>query len=182
MGWFTRSPKASQKSYSQAGAEVIGHLFNRLGLGGRSLEQLTYTQEESIAISGFLNNFVAWGEHQAPPLFSVNADGQVFCRPELASSLQGYTTSAALQRLYRSDAYKCRNAQEKLATALHAWVSFMDSGVLRDMIPMLRELGWEDDIGRVSQLLRDFPPHDSNNKFLSLCKSLLVLEKDPPPS
>jgi hypothetical protein len=183
MSWFTRKPKATQKSYLQAGAEVVGHLFNRLGLGGRTLEQQTYTQEESVAISGFLNDFVAWGKQQAPPLFAVNADGQIFCHPDLdSSSLQGYTTSTALQRLYRSDAYKRRSAQEKLATALHAWVSFMDSGVLRDMIPMLRELGWEDEVGRVSQVLSDFPPHDSNDKFLSSCKSLLILKKDPPPS
>jgi hypothetical protein len=58
----------------------------------------------------------------------------------------------------------------------------MDSGVLRDMIPILKELGWEDEVDRVSQILHRFPPYDSNNKFLSLCKSLLVVEKDPPPS
>jgi hypothetical protein len=177
MSWFTKKPKATRESYLQAGTAVVAHLFNRL-----KFDQ-TYTPEESEAIQCFLNDFVAWGKKQAPPLFVVNTGGEIFCIPGLPySSLQGFTTSAALQKLYRSDAYKRKSRQEQLATALRAWVSFMDSGVLRDIIPMLKELGWKDEVDRVSQGLHDFSPYDSNDRFLNVCKSLLVLEGDQPPS
>jgi hypothetical protein len=176
MSWFARKSKATQESYLQAGTAVVGHLMKRLGLAQ------TYTQDESIAISQFLSDFVAWGKRQLPPLFTTNADGQICCIPGLpASDLQGYATSIALQKLYRSDAYIPKGARKKLATALRAWVSFMDSGVLHDTIPMLKELGWNDEADRVSQVLHDFPPHHSNDRFLSECRSLLALENDPPP-
>jgi hypothetical protein len=58
----------------------------------------------------------------------------------------------------------------------------MDSGVLRDMIPMLRELGWMDEVDRVSQVLERLPAYDSNDRFLSLCKSVVVLDKGSPPT
>lgn len=187
MSWFTRKPKATQESYFQAGTTVVAHLYNRLGLAPN--EHAYYTQEESKAISDFQDAFIAWGKRQAPPLFALNAAGDIFCIPGLDSpslTLKGYVTSAALQKLYRSDAYKRKGAQEKLATALRAWISYMDSGVLHDMIPMLRELGWEDEVDRVSRVLSHFPAYDSDNRFLSLCKSLLALNKDlledPPPS
>ena len=112
------------------------------------------------AISDFQDAFIAWGKRQAPPLFALNAAGDIFCIPGLESPslpLKGFVTSAALQNLYRSDAYKRKGAQERLATALRAWMSYMDSGVLHDMIPMLRELGWEDEVDRVSRVLQPVP-------------------------
>jgi hypothetical protein len=78
MTWFTRKPKATQESYLQAGTTIVAHLFNRLGRPGLGPEGQTYTPEETKAISDFLNAFVAWGKQQAPPLFAVNADGQIF--------------------------------------------------------------------------------------------------------
>jgi hypothetical protein len=55
-----------------------------------------------------------------------------------------------------------------------------------DMIPMLRDLGWEDEVDRVSQVLHLFPAHDSDNGFLGVCKSLVALNEDlledPPPT
>ncbi len=44
----------------------------------------------------------------------------------------------------------------------------MDSQVSRDMIPMLRELCWDDEVDRVFQVLNHFPPYNSDNKFLTL--------------
>jgi hypothetical protein len=94
----------------------------------------------------------------------------------------GYITSAALQELCRSEAYIHKDAQERLTTALPTWLSHMDSGVLRDMVPMLQKLGWQDEVDRVLQIFQHSPPYDSNDRFLSLGRSLLILEKDPPPS
>lgn len=180
MSWLARKPKANTQSYLGAGNEIVAHLFSRLGL---SVKDQAYTVEESNAISSFVNEFVAWGKRQAPPLFAVSNQGQIFCIPEIASaSLQGYTTSTALQKLYRSGEQRGKRPQERLATALRAWISHMDSGVLSDMIPILTELGWQDEVYRVSQVLRRFPPHESDKGFLALCKSLLVIENDPPPN
>ena len=179
MSWFAKKSKTNTESYLGVGTEVVAHLFSRLGL---SVKGQTYTTEESNAIGSFVNRFVAWGRRQAPPLFAVSDEGQIFCIPEIASaSLQGYTTSTALRKLYKSDGYRGKSAQERLATALRAWISHMDSGVLSDMIPILTELGWQDEVYRVSQVLRRFPPYESDTGFLALCKSLLVIEKDPPP-
>lgn len=162
MTWFTKKPQATQESYFQSGAALVGHLFNRLGVG----QGQTYTDEESMAIGFFRNDFVAWGKQQSPPLIAVNPDGQIFYTPEFPpNSFQGYTTSTALQKLYRSDAYKHKGAQERLTTALREWISCMDTGVLRDMIPMLRELGWEDEVDRVSRILQQFPPRVHRSTF-----------------
>jgi hypothetical protein len=183
MSWFTRKPKTTQETYVQAGTAVVVHLYKRLGLSPD--EQAYYTQEETKALADFQDAFIAWGKRQTPPLFAFNDRGDVFCIPGLESaslSLKGFIISTGLQNLYRSDAYKIKGAQEKLATALRSWMSYMDSSVLDDMIPMLRELGWEDEVDRVSQVLHRFPSYDSNNRFLGLCKSLTVLEKDPPPT
>jgi hypothetical protein len=51
----------------------------------------------------------------------------------------------------------------------------MDSGVLRDTIPMLQELGWEDEVDRVSEILHRFPPYNSTTSssvYASPCSHL----------
>lgn len=180
MRWFGGKTEPTQDSYLKAGTALVGGLFNRLAPG---LASQRYTQEESTAVSTFLNDFVAWGKQQLPPLFALNDEGEIFCIPELdVNSFKSFATSTALQKLYRSDAYKVKPAEERLTTALHAWIASMDSGVLRDMIPMLKELGWEDEVDQVSQILDYFPAYESNDQFLRLCKSLLVVDKAPPPS
>jgi hypothetical protein len=182
MSWFTRKPKATRESYLQAGTAVVTHLYKRLGLSPD--EQGYYTQEECRAISDFQDAFIAWGKQQVPPLFALNAKGDIFCIPGLESPslpLKGFIISTALQNLYRSDAYKRKGAQEILATVLRAWMSYMDSSALHDMVPMLTDLGWHDEADRVSEVLHHFPPHDSHNRFLGACKSLILLENDTPP-
>ena len=182
MVWFTRKSKATEETYSAAGAAALVQVYQRLGLSPD--DRGHYTDEECKAIAEFQDAFIAWGKRQVPPLFAFNATGQIFCPPGLESpslSLQGFVISAALQNLYRSDAYKNKGAQQRLATASRAWMAYMNSSVLHDMIPMLAELGWVDEVREVSQVLSRFPPFDSNEKFLSLCKSFIVLEKDPPP-
>src|SRR5277367_53089 len=164
MSWFTRKPKAGRESYAKAGIAVVAHLYKRLGLAPD--EPGYYTQEECKAMADFQDAFIAWGKRQCPPLFAFNAEGDIFGIPGLDSPslpLKGFLVSTALQNLYRSDPYKHKGVQEKLATAARAWIAFMDSSVLHDMVPMLRELGWEDEVDRVSHVLGHFPPYDSKD-------------------
>jgi hypothetical protein len=129
MNWFAKKSKI-EESYPQAVGAIVARLYKRLGLAPD--EQANYTQEEARAIAAFQDAFIAWGKRQAPPLFLLNANGEIFCKPRLDSpplTLKGYITSTALRKLYRSEGYKRKGAQEKLATAVRAWISNMDSGV-----------------------------------------------------